>query len=76
MSSDPHRRLSASLQSEGLRIRTAVNRDGNGFFSAVSDQLDRLDLKRQHHNELKQITIDILDRSNRWQVIYFSLFSA
>ena len=51
----------------GLTVRSRVKGDGNCFFRAISDQLDRLSLDQKSHYEVRQMVVNYL-RSNPFTV--------
>ena len=52
--------LKIKLAEDGLYFRGSIPDDGNSFFKACSDQLQRLEIHGHTHTELRQMVIPTL----------------
>jgi hypothetical protein len=52
--------LKIKLEEDGLYFRGSIPNDGNSFFKACSDQLQRLEISGLTHTELRQMVIPTL----------------
>ena len=52
--------LKIQLEEDGLHFRGSIPDDGNSFFKACSDQLQRLEIPGHTHTELRQMVIPTL----------------
>ena len=59
--------LNQSILQAGLTVRSRVKGEGNCFFRAISDQLDRLSLDPKSHYQVRQMVLNYL-RSNPFTV--------